>query len=310
LLLRQPRPAVEPASPAPTPVASLSAAPPAVEPSAAAVPSAAPSVAASLPASAAPRPSAAASLRPSAPPRDAALRPSPAADAGLPATPPPPVVHPAPNPAAQVASLIGQADTALAGQRYDAAINLYNDALKLDPQNARALQGRSDAVSARALLAAGSAGSGPVAPLRSFASGKTSATSAEARAAKDSPEGFDVKPEDKVQRATQAGALPGKIYFEVAPDRVKPGDTYKVRVIFGNEGNAPIEIASMTVVGRVNGRQQSGPVTPLASKVAPFDRVLLREMPDLWKEETTSWQMEVTVRTTRGEVYRNELVWK
>jgi eukaryotic-like serine/threonine-protein kinase len=210
---------------------------------------------------------------------------------------------------AQVSQLVGQADSALAGQKYDAAINLYNEALKLDPQNARALQGRSDAVSARALVAAGATGTS-TAPLRSFVAGKTSATSADVRASKDTPDGFEVTPDVQVQRATQAGALPGKIHFDVQPPRVKAGDPYKVRVYFVNEGNAPIQIREMVIGGRVNGRLSAGPVPPLASNVAPQDRVLLREMPDLWKEDTTSWQMEVTVRTARGETYRNDLTWK
>ena len=210
---------------------------------------------------------------------------------------------------AQVSQLVGQADAALAGQKYDAAINLYNEALKLDPQNARALQGRSDAVSARALVAAGSTGT-ITAPLRSFVPGKTTATSADVRASKDTPDGFEVTPDVQVQRATQAGALPGKIHFNVQPPRVKAGDPYKVRVYFVNEGNAPIQIREMVIGGRVNGRLSAGPVPPLASNVAPQDRVLLREMPDLWKEDTTSWQMEVTVRTARGETYRNDLTWK
>jgi serine/threonine protein kinase len=205
--------------------------------------------------------------------------------------------------------LLGQADAALAGQKYDAAINFYNDALKLDPQNARALQGRSDAVSARALVAAGSSGT-TVGPARSFVAGKTSATSSDLRASKDTPDGFEVTPDVKVQRATQAGALPGKIHFEVQPERVKAGDPYRVRLFFVNEGNAPIQIREMVVGARVNGRLAAGPVPPLASNVAPQDRVLLREIPDLWKEDTTSWQMEVTVRTVRGETYRNDLTWK
>jgi hypothetical protein len=310
VLVRQ-RPLAEPTAAPATPAASAAASPPVVDASPAAAPSAAPSVLApSAPPTAVARASAAPEIRRAADgalPSPRAALPRPPADRPLPEVVPSaaPPTH-----LAQVNGLIGQADAALAGQKYDVAINLYNEALKLDSQNARALQGRSDAVSARALVAAGSTAGAPRAPLRSFLSGKTGATSAEARAARDSPDGFDVKPEDKVQRATQAGALPGKIYFEVQPEQVKPGDSYKVRVFFGNEGNAPIEIASMTVVGRINGRQQSGPVAPLVSKVAPYDRVLLREIHDLWREDTTSWQMEVTVRTDRGETYKNEVIWK
>jgi len=37
---------------------------------------------------------------------------------------------------------------------------------------------------------------------------------------------------------------------------------------------------------------------------------MLREVSDLWKEDTTSWRMEVTVRTVRGESYKNDVTWK
>jgi len=31
---------------------------------------------------------------------------------------------------------------------------------------------------------------------------------------------------------------------------------------------------------------------------------------DIWREDTTSWSMEVTVSTARGESYRNQVTWK
>jgi hypothetical protein len=44
--------------------------------------------------------------------------------------------------------------------------------------------------------------------------------------------------------------------------------------------------------------------------VAPRDTAQLLLLPDFWKEDTTSWSMEVVVRTTRGETYKNEVSWK
>ncbi len=50
---------------------------------------------------------------------------------------------------------------------------------------------------------------------------------------------------------------------------------------------------------------------PLTKDVAPRQKALLLSTPtDLWKEETASWQMEVTVSTARGEKYSNTLSWK
>jgi hypothetical protein len=66
----------------------------------------------------------------------------------------------------------------------------------------------------------------------------------------------------------------------------------------------------MVVGTRINNRGAQGPVPPLTKDVAPQQRALLRELPDLWKEDTASWSMEVVVRTIRGETYRNQVNWK
>ena len=42
----------------------------------------------------------------------------------------------------------------------------------------------------------------------------------------------------------------------------------------------------------------------------PPRRAKLLESSDIWKEDTTSWSMEVVVRTARGETYKNSVVWK
>ena len=106
-----------------------------------------------------------------------------------------------------------------------------------------------------------------------------------------------------VKAATQAAQLPGKIVFDVDPERVKAGDPYKIRIYLLNEGSAPIEVQSMVIATSINGKSVRGAVPPLSKEIAPRQRALLRELPDTWKEATTSWSMEVTVRTPRSETY-------
>jgi hypothetical protein len=213
--------------------------------------------------------------------------------------------------AAQVAGLLSRADTALAGQKYDEAIALYDEVLRADPQNPRAGQGKTGAVTARALSQAASSG-GAARPLsKTFAAGKTTAQSTETTSGGTVPDGFeDNSSTVKVNRGTQAGDLPGKIAFDVEPDVMKVGEPYKVRISLRNEGNAPIRIRDMIVTTRINGRGASGPVSPLAREVAPRQGALLLTIPDFWKEDTTSWSMEVVVRTDRGETYKNQVTWK
>jgi tetratricopeptide (TPR) repeat protein len=214
--------------------------------------------------------------------------------------------------AGQVNALLSQAETALAGQKYDTAIEGFDKALALDPQNARALQGRSGAIAARAIAQAAqgqAAGAATRAPGRAFVAGRTTPHSAETRA-QAVPDGFAETPGVEVKRGSQAAELPGKILFQVEPEAVTPGAAYKVRIFLLNEGNASIQIRDMVLGTQVNGRTARAPVPPLAREVAPRQKALLREVSDVWKEEVSSWSMEVLLRTVRGEAYENRLTWK
>jgi tetratricopeptide (TPR) repeat protein len=213
--------------------------------------------------------------------------------------------------AAQVNGLLSQADTALQQQKYDAAIALYDEVLKVDPTNQRATLGKTGAVSARALAQAAASGGG-LRPGggRSFVSGKTQAQSLETRTGGAVPEGFEDTAGVTVKKGTQASELPGKISFDIEPEFVKPGDKYTVKIFLLNEGNAPIQIQNMIVTTTVNGRKTSGPVPPVTKDVAPQQKAVLLSLPDFWKEDTTAWSMEVTVRTARGETYKNQVTWK
>jgi len=213
---------------------------------------------------------------------------------------------------AQINDLVGKADGALSDQKYDAAISLFDSVLGLDPQNQRAILGKSAAVQARAVAQAGQAASmGAVRPAlgKTFVAGKTQAQSPESAPSGGTP-GFEDSAGVIVKKGTQAADLPGRIGFDVDPSTVKPGDKYTVKVSLLNEGNAPIQIKEMLVATTANGRRASGPVSPLVKDVAPQQRAPLREFPDIWKEETTTWTMEVTVKTVRGETYKNQVTWR
>ncbi len=214
--------------------------------------------------------------------------------------------------AQQVNTFLSQADGALGAAKYDQAIALYDEALKLDGGNQRALNGKSSAVQARALSQAAAAGGGtrPATGGRSFASGKTVAQSIETKAGGSVPEGFEDSPGVAVKKGSTAAELPGKINFDIEPESPKPGDRYTVRIYLVNEGSAPISVKDMIVTSTRNGRKVSAPVPPQTRDVAPQQKALLLNIPDTWKEDTASWSMEVTVGTVRGERYTNQLTWK
>lgn len=125
------------------------------------------------------------------------------------------------------------------------------------------------------------------------------------------PAGFDADPNIKVETATQKADLPGKLRFDMNPVQVKAGDKYTVVIKMQNEGTAPIQIKDMILTTTRNGRKSQGAVPPQTKDVAPRQTATLLTLPgNYWEADTTSWQMEVFVRTSRGETYRNHVDWK
>ena len=214
--------------------------------------------------------------------------------------------------ASQITSLLNRADEALEAKKYDSALELYGEVLKRDPKNEQAAVGRTGALSARAMAqaAAGATTRPATAPSKTFVSGKTVAQSAETSPVGSVPAGFEESPNVNVRRGTQAAQLPGRIVFEVKPDPVRPGERYSVTVFFNNEGGASIPLKEMTVTTTVNGRRAGGPVQPSVAEIAPRQKAVLLSQDGIWREDVTSWSMEVAVRTARGETYRNQATWR
>jgi eukaryotic-like serine/threonine-protein kinase len=211
----------------------------------------------------------------------------------------------------QVNALLAQAEQQLTAKKFAAAISLYDEVIKLDPNNQTAATLRASAVGAKAVAdAAASVPTSPGAAGRSFTAGSTLASSSQTRAG-NLPPGFEETPGVDVRKGTQAAELPGKIYFDVTPKSPKAGEAYTVTINFANEGAAPIQVQSMLVTTVVNGKKSAGPVPPLVKDVAPHDRAQLLVLSgNYWREDTSSWSMEVSVRTTRGETYKNTIDWR
>jgi tetratricopeptide (TPR) repeat protein len=205
--------------------------------------------------------------------------------------------------AAQVAGLLGQAANELAAGRFDAAVGLYDEVLKLDPANGTAMTGKTSAVAAKAIA---QAQTGPKAAGKGFVPGKTVAQSLESQAGRV-PAGFD-DGGINVKRTVSA-ELPGKINIEVRPQSVLPGEKYTLRVEFANEGDASIPLKEMTITMVVDGKKAGGPVPLGVKEVAPHQKETLFNQTDFWKE-IGSWSVEVLVRTVRGDVYKNQVTWK
>jgi hypothetical protein len=194
--------------------------------------------------------------------------------------------------AAQVAALLAQADTAARGRNFEGALRDYDEALRLDPQNGRATQGKADAQAAAASLK------------RSFAAGRTSLSGKQAKAADLG--GFDTS-------GVTVAKVPdysGRVEFEVSPPRVLPGDQYTVRIFLVNDGKKAFKVGSVSVHSTTNGSRSGGPVPVRSREVEPRDRVVLDERTAEWPAGVSSWTLEAVVQTDRDATFTNRLNWR
>jgi hypothetical protein len=195
--------------------------------------------------------------------------------------------------AAQVAALVAQAESAFSSQRFDAAVGFYDEALRLDPRDAQVTTGRQAATAAAFCWK------------RSFVPGRTNVQAPHGN--RDSNlQGFE-SADVKVARAPDYSGL---IEFVVTPARVKPGDSYSVRVNLTNDGKKTFRIASASVAVVVNSERAPVPATAPAGDLAPRQSGTLAQLGGSWLESTRSWTIEVTVATAHGDTFANQLSWR
>ena len=221
-------------------------------------------------------------------------------------TPTPAAVRPTPTPppagpsaealrtqqaAAQAQALVVQAETAIGARQYDAAVSHLDDALRLDPGNARATSLRADAVRRRDL------------GRRRFAPGRT-AVQTQKKAG--GLAGFDTDDAD-----LRSADFLGRVEFEMSPaSGLEAGDAWTLRVYVVNEGKKPIRVQGVTVATNVNGASSGGSKPPRVRDVAPQQRSLVAETTGSWREGTTAWATEVSVTAAKGESLKNTLTWR
>jgi serine/threonine-protein kinase len=210
--------------------------------------------------------------------------------------------------AGRVTDLLNQANAAAAQRQFDAAIALFERVLEVDPSNAAAQAGKTLAIGNRSAAETGVRTGGPL--VRAFVPGATQAKGAEATTG--GPSGFEDSAGVTVKKATQAAALPGRILFEASPAAPRPGERYRIAVFLKNEGQQPIQLVQALVTTTVDGRRAAGPVPLSVATVAPGDRALVFQTPgtEAWKDGTSSWTMEIVLKTKTGDTYASTLAWR
>jgi hypothetical protein len=244
-----------------------------------AAPETAPTAAA--PAEAAPTPAAQSQPAPAAPAAGGGRPPAKAGRAVKPASA---------APVNQVGQMLGQAESAASEKRYADAADLYDRVLKVDPANEAAR--------------AGKARIGAMGATRNFVLGTTMVESL--RAVGRDLDGFDVGGVG-VKRAPR---VEGLLDLVIEPAKVTAGDPYAVKVFLKNVGKKPIDVDEVKVSMIVDGKWSTRPLPPKVKQVAPKQRVLLQELPGVWRAGVKDWAVEAVVTSRGQDVYRNRLTWK
>jgi hypothetical protein len=144
----------------------------------------------------------------------------------------------------------------------------------------------------------------PPASQRGFVLERTAATSS--RKADERPAGFDPA-SIELKRAPE---VPGRIDFEVTPAHVKAGDACSVTAYLINDGDRSIRIKEMYVATSVNGVLTAGPARPRLRDLSPKQRAVVGVFSHVWGQNVSSWALDLTVTSDRGDVYKNQVLWK
>jgi hypothetical protein len=275
-------------TPIPPPISQVTVPPtlaPAVTPEPADVPTPIAATPPPVAATPTPRPSATPAASPSPSPRKGA--PTPAPTTAGPVTPSADALR-----AAQVATLLGQADASLAARQYDAAIGHFDEVLRLEPSNGKATADRASALALRDVAR------------KKFVPGRTVVKTEKASGGLA---GFDTG-DVALQKSPD---FLGRIDLEISPaSGIKPGDGYSLKIILVNEGKKAIRIQGLSVNMVVNGSGVSTPTTAKVREVQPQQRSELGEVTGSWKDGTTSWSAEVLVTANKGDSLKNTISWR
>jgi hypothetical protein len=190
---------------------------------------------------------------------------------------------------------VAEGEAALAQAKWADAAKLFDEALALDPGNARARTARGRAATAALGLT------------RSFVPDIASAEGAEGSVKE--LDDFEVEDLD-VKRAVH---IPGRTELEATPARMKPGDTLTVKIYVRNQSKKKkrvIKITELSVHRIVNGADTSVPLSPAAREVPAKTRVLVATLTGPWEDDVSSWSLDVRVMSEGNDMYQNRLVWK
>ena len=196
---------------------------------------------------------------------------------------------------ARVSNIVTDAESALGQGKLSEAAALFDDALVLDPDNARARHGKARAATTRLGLT------------RTLVPDLSSSEGAEGKLKK--MDGFDDVEELDVKRAVH---VPGRAELDSAAGHLKPGDTYKVSIYLRNlsKKKRKIKISNVNVHRIVNDKDCVVTVAWSPVEVPSKQRGLVATLTGTWEDDVSAWILRVRLLSESGDLYENQLVWK
>lgn len=191
----------------------------------------------------------------------------------------------------EIGGLMDRARQAAAAGRYQEAASLFDRVLQLDPRDSSAASGKADAENAAASLS------------RRFMPGRTVVVTKSGRA---DLSGFDTGD----VRVAKAPDYSGHIDFQAAPERVKPGDPFAIKVTLTNDGRKDYRLASILLTTTQNSEQTGGPIRPPSQELRTKRSITLAEHKGTWEKNIKSWRMDVKVTTSNGDEFSSTLSWR
>jgi serine/threonine-protein kinase len=177
------------------------------------------------------------------------------------------------------------------------AVDFFTRAVASDPMNTEARKGLDDAIALASKPPEPTKKSEPPpapSPPRKFVESRTRFTP---RATGESELlGFEAEPGLDVGE-TRDPFFPAQIVLELSPPDARAGQAYTIRVSLFNEGYRAIEVGSLELVNRFEGKTsgKGQPIPLLARSVPPQATARIYEISGTWKESLGHGEIEATV---------------
>jgi hypothetical protein len=101
-----------------------------------------------------------------------------------------------------------------------------------------------------------------------------------------------------------------RIRFDPTPPAVRAAEGYSLKVILMNAGEKTIKIRDLVLATTSNGVRSTTPATPQTREVPGKQAAVLTEVNGAFEESVSSWSLEATVTSGKGDVCRNQVAWK